>query len=103
MRVKTKIVLSAALVLTLCGTVFANDSDEDHQDDRDAVLGGRHATFTANVGHSHALNHHVKSSLTPEFEGALFETKPPNHGRKPALLYFHLTPNPFERSDDFVW
>jgi hypothetical protein len=103
MCVRTKLALSAAFVLTLCGTIFANDRGENHQDGGNAVRGGGHAAFMTNVGHSHALNHHVKSSLTPEHEGALFDSGPPNHGRKPALFDLPLAPNPFQKSDDFVW
>jgi hypothetical protein len=45
-----KIALSAALVLALCGTVMANDSGENHQDD-----GGN------KVVQSQVVNHHVKN------------------------------------------
>jgi|HubBroStandDraft_6_1064221.scaffolds.fasta_scaffold446069_2 hypothetical protein len=103
MCVKTKIALSAAFVLTLSGMAFANDSGESHQDGGNAVRGGGHAALMANVERRHAPNHHVKSSPTPEPEGALFDNGPLNHGRKPTLLDPHPTPNPFEKSDDFVW
>jgi hypothetical protein len=103
MYVKTKMALCAASVLILCGAACAEDGGRNHHDGRNAVQNGAHAAFTANAGPSHAPNHHVKSSLTPEHAGALFDSGSPSHGRKPTPLDFHLAQNPFERSDDFVW
>ena len=103
MCVKMKLALTAGFVLTLCGTVFANDSVENHQDGGNAVRGDGHAALAANVGHRHALNHHVKSGPTPEPEGTLFDSGRLNHGRNPTLLQSHPAPSPFDKSDDFVW
>jgi hypothetical protein len=103
MCVKMQIALSAAFVLTLCGTVFANDSVENHQDGGNAVQGGGHVALVANVGHRHALNHRIQSSATSKPEGALFDSGRLSHGRNTTLLDSHPAPSPFDKSDDFVW
>ena len=41
-----KIALSAALVLSLCGTVMANDSGENHQDNTNATGPNPFMTFS---------------------------------------------------------
>jgi hypothetical protein len=41
-----KIALSAALVLALCGTVMANDSGENHQDNTNATGSNPFMTFS---------------------------------------------------------
>jgi hypothetical protein len=100
MCAKTKVVLSAALVLSLCGTVMANDSGENHQDGGNAVGGGGHAAFAKQ---SHAVNHRVKNSLTAEHEAASFDTWLPSHRGKPTPPGVRRAPNPLEKSDDFFW
>ena len=103
MCVKMQLAISVAFVVTLCGTVFANDSVENHQDGGNAVQSGGHVAFVANAGHRHALYQHVKSGPTPEPEGTLFDNGRLNHGRNPTLLDSHPAPSPFDKSDDFVW
>ena len=69
---KAKITLSAALLLSLCGTVMANDSGENHQDGGNEVgpnpfmtfngqtyRGGNEA-FAQHLVPTHAMKHHVK-------------------------------------------
>jgi hypothetical protein len=46
MFAEPKIVLSAALVLALCGTVMASDSGENHQDNANATGPNPFMTFS---------------------------------------------------------
>jgi hypothetical protein len=71
---KAKIALSAALLLSLCGTVMANDSGENHQDGGNEVGPNPYMTFsqpyrTSSGGkeafakysvQQHVVNPHVK-------------------------------------------
>jgi hypothetical protein len=72
MSTKTKVALSVALLLGLCGTVMAGDSGENHQDGGNSTgpnpfmtfsgeshRGGNDA-FAQHVVRLHVVNHHVK-------------------------------------------
>jgi hypothetical protein len=49
MLAKTKIALSAALILSAASAALANDSGENHQDeDRGSVAGVNHLTWSGN-------------------------------------------------------
>jgi hypothetical protein len=73
MCVKTKVALSAALFLGLCGTVMASDSGENHQDGGNAVgpnpymtfrgetyRGGGDQAFAKHLVQHHAVDAHTK-------------------------------------------
>jgi hypothetical protein len=73
MSIKTKVPLSVALFLGLCGTVMAGDSGENHQDGGNATgpnpfmtisgeshRGGGNDAFAQHVVQLHVVSHHVK-------------------------------------------
>lgn len=73
MSVRTMIGLSFALFFSLCGTVMANDSGENHQDGGNAVgpnpymtfngesyRGAGNAAFAKHLVQHHVLNPHIK-------------------------------------------
>ena len=64
-----KIAISAALVLTLCGTVMANDSGENHQDNTNATgnnpfmtFSGPDRTFSRGAFAQYPMQHQVVKS-----------------------------------------
>ena len=64
-----KIAISAALVLTLCGTVMANDSGENHQDNTNATgnnpfmtFSGPDRTFSSGAFAQYPMQHQVVKS-----------------------------------------
>jgi hypothetical protein len=70
MFAKTKIALSAALVLALCGTVMASDSGENHQDGGNATGPNPYMTFSgenhrgagSDTFAKYLVQHHVATS-----------------------------------------
>jgi hypothetical protein len=70
---KTLGIITAAIFLSLCGTVMAADSGENHQDDTNATgpnpymtfsapiyRGGYHAMALQPPAQHHVVNHHAK-------------------------------------------